>query len=241
MGICTADDKTVAIPIGNTTTQAKFVTTVVINEIESSPPALRVHTDADASVHGTKAATNSPPNIDSGNHHRDGRLSSGTPTTLIVIASKTGNGRVRLRRIALAGNVTPINHMTTNTIALRVLLIDCSDESDSLAKYPVRKQMPIAIRNQCLAIFAGMCGNGPFCRVIAWRIPKATRIGRQGHSRRGSAKAALAGANVPNRYRRKSDLSTVSPPNIRSSRSFVSPTQERNPACMRGHSGRWLV
>ena len=109
--------------MGRTTTQAKLVTTVVINEIESSPPALRVQTDAEASVQGTSDATKSPPNIDSGSHHRAGRLIRGTTKMLIVIANKTGRGRERLRRMALAGSVTPINHMTTKTIALRVPLI----------------------------------------------------------------------------------------------------------------------
>ena len=39
----------------------------------------------------------------------------------------------------------------------------------------------------------------------------------------------------------QSDLSGISLVNIRSEARFVSPTQERNPACMRGRSGRWLV
>ena len=45
---------------GVTRKQAVFVTMVTISETASLPPALRVHTDADASVQGVTDATRNP-------------------------------------------------------------------------------------------------------------------------------------------------------------------------------------
>ena len=44
-----------------------MATTVVIIEMESSPPARLVHTEAEANVLGTIAVTNNPPNNSSVN------------------------------------------------------------------------------------------------------------------------------------------------------------------------------
>jgi hypothetical protein len=91
--------------------------------IESSPPAFRVQTEAEASVHGTTAAINNPPNIRSGKTHIVGRQTNGTTKILIPIASNAGSGRVKLWRIVSAFKVTPIAHMTAKTIELRNPLI----------------------------------------------------------------------------------------------------------------------
>jgi hypothetical protein len=144
------------MPTGTTTRHARFVTTVVIIAIESSPPALRVQTDADASVQGTIAATNSPPKRNSGNNHAAGKHNNGTAITFIPIASNDGNGRATLRRIVSARNVIPIAHITEKTIPLRRIVCFNSGSSGPANTYPDAKQQPKAIRNQCLVRLAHM-------------------------------------------------------------------------------------
>ena len=129
----------------------RFVISVTKIATVSSPPALRVHTAADACVLGTQAATIRPPASSAFSSGERQYASRGKKPRFMIDAKIGGHGRPSELRINSIGIGAAIIHMTLNT------MVDCnqcaadSGVSDSCATKPVESEINNPIINQFAA------------------------------------------------------------------------------------------
>ena len=125
--------------------------------MESSPPARRVHTAAEARVHGIAAATMNPPAKSAGKTRPMIQAAIGISTILIEAASKVGSGLATCLIMSVSGTPSAMIKITLTTIVVRSAFWSANHKSDEACHCPRARTRTRAMRNQlCCRAFKGL-------------------------------------------------------------------------------------
>jgi len=125
--------------------------------MESSPPARRVQTAAEARVHGIAAATMKPPAKSVGKTRPMVQAAIGISTMLMVAASNVGSGLATCLIMSVSGTPSAMIKITLTTIVVRSPFGSANHKSDDACHCPRARIRTRAIRNQlCCRAFKGL-------------------------------------------------------------------------------------
>ena len=117
--------------------------------MESLPPALRVHTDADASVQGITAATRKPSFSSPESNVATAKATKGSTPKFIRIANNVPFGRRSPDAIADTSNGSAMANSTVATIAFFNHRCVVSSDNCASKPTPMANKRTSEIRNHC--------------------------------------------------------------------------------------------